>query len=115
MPNLIQEPLHVAYSDLVAVGLKLGHITYVPSIDLSGTVVSQTPGPGSKLAEGTTVALQVSKGNANLVLTMPNVVGEPVQTAANQLGAIGLQMQVTAFAASASPDGTVLDQSVAAG
>ncbi len=115
VPNLIQEPLHVAYSDLVAAGLKLGHITYVPSLDLSGTVVSQSPGPGSKLAEGTPVALQVSKGNANLVLTMPNVVGEPVQTAANQLGAIGLQMQVTAFAPSASPDGTVLDQSVTAG
>ncbi len=115
VPNLIQEPLHTAYSDLVAAGLKLGHITYIPSIDLSGTVVSQTPSPGTRLAVGTPVALQVSKGNANLVLTMPNVVGEPAQTAANQLGAIGLQMQVTAFDPSSAPVGTVLDQSVPAG
>lgn len=115
VPNVLQEPLHTAYLDLVAAGLKLGHLTYTPSIDPSGTIIAQTPRAGSELAVGAPVALDVSAGNANLVLDMPNVVGEPVQTAANQLGAIGLLMQVTAFAPSSSPDGTVLDQSVPAG
>ncbi len=115
VPNLVQEPLHTAYLDLVAAGLKLGHLTYTPSIDPAGTVVTQTPRAGTRLALGAPVALQVSSGQANLVLSMPNVVGEPVQTAANQLGAMGLLIQVNSFAPSASPVGTVLDQSVPPG
>lgn len=115
VPDVLKEPYAIAYKDLVASNLKIYTPTYVLSTDPPGTVVAQTPQPGTKVAVGTKIHLQISKGNANLTLTMPNLVGQSVQAAGNQLTSLGLVMNATSYAPSSAPDGTVIEQSVVAG
>lgn len=115
VPDVTDEPLGAARSDITSQGLKVGTVTYEASSNPSGTVISTFPAPGTNVAVGGKVDLTVSKGNAPLSVTMPNLVGEAVTDAGNQLENLGLAIHVASYSASAAPDGTVLEQSVAAG
>jgi PASTA domain len=60
-PNYQGRPLAEARQELEAVGYKVGRITFLPSPSLTvGTVVAQTPPPGSKVAPGAAFNFQVS-------------------------------------------------------
>ncbi|MCE3555547.1 Stk1 family PASTA domain-containing Ser/Thr kinase [Pseudonocardia sp. RS11V-5] len=60
-----------------------------------GSVVGTNPAAGTKVAPGTTITLQISRGNQ---VQMPNVVGQSVNDAVDQLRSAGIrnyQLQAT--------------------
>jgi beta-lactam-binding protein with PASTA domain/tRNA A-37 threonylcarbamoyl transferase component Bud32 len=71
------------------------------------TVVRQTPGPGTVAAKGSTVTIYVSPGGA----VIPNVVGQNVQVAENQLKNAGFTNILVNYVTNpGAQNGTVQDQ-----
>ncbi len=62
VPNVVGQRLEDARAKLQAKGLRVGEVSYVRSDYIKGLVVSTTPRPGSRVASGTSVDLQVSGG-----------------------------------------------------
>jgi beta-lactam-binding protein with PASTA domain len=83
-----------------------------PSQEAPGTVLAQSPKPGARAKPGTTVVLQVAKGNA--AVSVPNVVGQSRAQAASALQQAGLKA-TTAQVPSSQPKGTVVAQNPAGG
>ena len=71
-------------------------------------VFGQTPTPGEKVPEGSTVTLRVSQGEADV--TVPNVVGDSAEDATDELRAAGFQVTQTTQADRQAPEGRVLSQ-----
>ncbi|MGH9681288.1 MAG: PASTA domain-containing protein, partial [Candidatus Acidiferrales bacterium] len=62
MPSLVGTPLPEADRLLSTGGLKLSKLSYAPTTEWSkGSVVEQTPGPGSKITSDTSIELVVSQ------------------------------------------------------
>jgi hypothetical protein len=60
-PNFQRRPLAQARQDLEAAGYKIGRISFIASTSFPvGTIVTQTPTPGSQVARGTAFNFQVS-------------------------------------------------------
>jgi beta-lactam-binding protein with PASTA domain len=83
-----------------------------PSQEAPGTVLAQSPKPGARAKPGTTVILQVAKGNA--AVSVPNVVGQSQAQAVSTLQQAGLKA-TTAQVPSKQPTGTVVAQNPAGG
>ncbi|MDX6442837.1 MAG: eukaryotic-like serine/threonine-protein kinase [Gaiellaceae bacterium] len=83
-----------------------------PSQEAPGTVLAQSPKPGARAKPGTTVVLQVAKGNA--AVSVPNVVGQPQSQAVSALQQAGLKA-TTAQVPSSQSKGTVVAQNPAGG
>lgn len=95
-------------------GLKAGSVNEEFSTSVAaGKVSSQEPAPGEKVAEGSTVALAVSKGPEMVVV--PNVVGQAKDAAVQQLKDKGLEALVQEVSDAAKTEGTVFEQNPAAG
>ncbi len=84
----------------------------VPSSDKAGTVEAQAPKPGSKVAEGTEVTINVSKGPAPVVV--PKVAGQLIDAAVSQLQQLGFKV-IPRYVDSNEPVNTVIEQSPKAG
>ncbi|ACU53058.1 serine/threonine protein kinase with PASTA sensor(s) [Acidimicrobium ferrooxidans DSM 10331] len=83
VPNVVGLSLASASNKLGADQLAVGTVTYQASSSVpNGDVISTSPAPGTKVAPGSSVALVVSQGNE---ATVPNVVGDPVATAEQDL------------------------------
>jgi len=81
-----------------------------------GTVLRQSPAPGTKLKPNSTVKIWVSMGPGQTQATVPNFVGEDYQTqVAPELTALGIVVSSPTYAYSTATSGVVLDQSVAPG
>ncbi len=76
-------------------------------------VVAQDPKAGDKVAEGTEVVLDVSKGAKTVAV--PNVVGMTEANARATLGQAGFQVQSTSAPSDTTPSGSVSAQSPSAG
>jgi serine/threonine-protein kinase len=113
------------------------NVAQVPSSEPAGTVVAQNPKPGQKVARGSKVRLNVSKGGAATTQTttttattattatttttataarvaVPNLVGQRFGPAVRRLETSGLRANVV-YATSTRPRGTVTAQRPAAG
>jgi serine/threonine-protein kinase len=84
----------------------------VPSSDKAGTVEAQSPPPGAKVPEGTTVVINVSKGPAPVVV--PKVTGQQIDTAVSQLQQLGFKV-IPRYVDAPQPVNTVIEQSPKAG
>jgi len=73
-------------------------------------VFAQKPGAGTQLGEGQTVTISISSGQ----ITVPDVTGQPVATAQEQLTKAGLKSEVKRVASS-RPKDVVITQAPAAG
>jgi eukaryotic-like serine/threonine-protein kinase len=87
-------------------------ITGVNSLKPAGEVTGQDPKAGKEVVEGTKVHINVSKGPTPL--PVPNVVGQPLQTATSTLQAAGFQVRPT-FVDSSQPANQVIQQRPKAG
>ena len=74
-----------------------------------GTVIAQSPQPGTRVTDGTTVRLTLSAGPAPV--PVPNVTGDSASNAQVALGAIRLHSSVTQVSAPGTRAGTVTHQS----
>jgi serine/threonine-protein kinase len=77
-----------------------------------GTVTGQAPKAGETLVEGSRVRINVSQGTKPI--TVPSVLGQPVQSAESQLRGLGFNVAQTPVE-DTEPAGTVVGQSPAGG
>jgi beta-lactam-binding protein with PASTA domain len=90
VPNVVGLSLATASNKLGADQLAVGNVTYQSSSTVpSGDVISTNPAAGTEVAPGSSVDLVVSQGNQ---VTVPNVVGDSLQTAEQTLQNAGLQI-----------------------
>jgi serine/threonine-protein kinase len=91
VPDVVGEDQATAANRLGSAGLTLGNVTNQPSATVaSGTVISTSPSPGTKVNPGSTVNLVVSSGQPQPAQAqVPNVVGQPQNQARSALTAAG--------------------------
>jgi serine/threonine-protein kinase len=123
VPDVTGQPQADAQSTLRAAGL-VAVAAQVDSTQPKGTVVKQLPAAGTRVAKGSKVQLDVSKGPPTTTpgptnptpgqVTVPNVVGQDQTTAQRRLQRAGLRSSV-AYVASSRPAGTVVTENPPAG
>jgi beta-lactam-binding protein with PASTA domain len=109
VPNVVGELATAATAELRAQGLAVG-TSSVASSKPRGTVLSQSPAAGAKVAKGSTVVIRVSRG----MVSVPDMVGQTRGTAVSAIRAAGLVPQAFTVP-SAQSKGTVVSQSPKAG
>ena len=99
-----------ALAALSAQGFVAGEITVVPSAQMRGTVVEQSPEVGVGLEPGTRVALTVSGGR----VVVPELIGEREEEAIARVNSLGLACGMITYenVSDARQDGIVLSQSL---
>ena len=113
VPRLVGLRASDARDQLRELGLRVTQRP-VESTQPKGTVVRQSPGPGTKLREGQSVLLAISTGPASV--SVPDVVGLDEESAREELEASGFDVQVVDEPTEAiEEDGVVLDQDPAGG
>jgi beta-lactam-binding protein with PASTA domain/tRNA A-37 threonylcarbamoyl transferase component Bud32 len=115
VPSVIKKNVTAAQQELADIGLKMKVVkTVVDQTNPKDTIISQDPGPGSKVDKGSTVQVVVSKG-ADLV-TVPNLVGMSQTDAQAALAAVGLKLgDVTQGFSASVAKGQVASQSPESG
>jgi beta-lactam-binding protein with PASTA domain len=108
-PNVVGNTAAAATAELRAQGLAV-RTSSVASSKPRGTVLSQSPAAGAKVAKGSTVVIRISRG----MVSVPDVVGRTRATAVSAIRAAGLVPQAFTVP-SAQPKGTVVSQSPKAG
>lgn len=99
-----------ALAALNAQGFVAGEITVVPSEQLRGTVLSQSPEIGVALDPGSAVSLTVSGGR----IVVPELTGQREEEALSQIASLGLSCGMIDYetVTDARQDGVVLSQSL---
>ena len=116
MPTLVGLPERDAIERAEHVGLVVERVVYVASERPVGMVVQQWPEPGGGLAADAGVTLDVSRGQVDVAVELPDVRGMTLEEAKAALQGLGVR-RVDAIAAGLSFDrpNTVTDQRPAAG
>lgn len=109
VPNELGKPAAAATSDLRARGFVVD-TSSVASNKPRGTVLTQSPAAGAKVAKGSTVVIRISRG----MVSVPDVVGQTRATAVAAVRAAGLVPQAFTVP-STQPKGTVVAESPKAG
>ena len=93
VPRVIGQTVSETESILKAVGLKVGSVVRVHSDDFpqEGTVIAHTPPANATIERGSKVNLLVSQGSHSVRLIMPDLGGMKLQSALEQLEALGLK------------------------
>lgn len=114
VPNVVGLTSDQAQLALEKVGLEMGPVVERESPLPRGEVLASSPVAGSDAILPSTVTLTVSSGPSTV--TVPDLVGQPLAAARSTLEQLGLRTsQITIDSAAADPDGTVVQQSPAAG
>ena len=88
---------------LIGAGFSMGS-TEVVSTEPPGTVISQNPAAGSRADKGTTVSVEIAR---KADVPVPNVIGQPKETAVQTLTQAGFTVSVKETPSFAAP-GTVI-------
>lgn len=115
VPDVTGMPLEEAEAAIVAADLEVGEVTGEVSEEAEpGTVLSQDPTAGEKVAAGSSVNLVVASDEEDV--EVPDVVLMDLESAEAELGAAGLSVgRVTEESSDDEEPGTVLAQSPEAG
>jgi beta-lactam-binding protein with PASTA domain/tRNA A-37 threonylcarbamoyl transferase component Bud32 len=79
----------------------------------SGQVISQDPGAKTQQNKGSVVTIKVSSGVAQVAV--PNVLGDDVSSASNQLGQLGFKVTTSQQSSTSVPAGNVISTNPGAG
>ncbi len=109
VPDLVGENQNDAVAKLTAMNLRFD-VHDISSSKPQGTVIAQNPPAGTKVAEKTSVRINVSSGPRPVGI--PDVRGSSYETAASQLQAVGFAV-ARQDAESDQSAGTVIDQTPA--
>jgi serine/threonine protein kinase len=107
VPDLTNQSLTDAKSELLRNKLILGTTTTQDSPQSPNTVLSQTPAAGANVNSGSAVNVVVASGNS----TVPDVRNLPVAEAEQALTSFGFNFQEIDQPSSSSTPGTVINQS----
>ena len=111
VPDLVGERVDQAVGDLEQAGFE-SSVGRVFAEEPAGVVVEQAPQAGTKLKEGATVALQVSKGPEPV--PVPDLVGRQVSEATGAVRDAGFRVNIVTVP-SQEPGGTVVAQNPVGG
>jgi serine/threonine-protein kinase len=93
VPDVTGQAQELAQRQLNSAGLKSG-VVYVPSNELEGTVLSQSPGGSTEQKRGTRIQLNVSLGsNPGELRVVPDLLGQDPATAKTKLESAGFTVQ----------------------
>jgi serine/threonine-protein kinase len=113
LPDVTGDQQEVAQAELERAGLVVD-IDTRDADEEEGTVIGQDPAAGSELPKGEHVTLVVSTGAGSV--TMPNVHGQPRDTAVDQLTGLGLDVDVVEQEVNdRGKDDRVIDQAPSSG
>ncbi|MEV4112649.1 PASTA domain-containing protein [Nonomuraea sp. NPDC049695] len=110
VPPLTGMDKSAAAKALKRAGLVLGPVTELDSPEKIGQVLAAEPAPGTAVAKGSTVSLQVSAG-----LPVPAVTGLQLKAAESRLTGAGLAVGAVTRSCTDQPDGQVLSTQPKAG
>ena len=109
VPEVVGSTEAAAVKALEAKGFRV-QTRNVVSRQKAGTVLAQRPAPGSRLARGSTVTVNISRG----LVTVPDTIGQSRETAVAAVRGAGLEPRAFVVPSS-QPEGTVLAQRPRAG
>ncbi|MDQ3895880.1 MAG: PASTA domain-containing protein [Actinomycetota bacterium] len=112
VPDVRNRTVEVARETLTSAGFRVD-VREVNSDKDPGTVLDQSPAPGTRQAKGTVVTLTASKGVEQILV--PNVRGRSQSDAANLLGQTGFRTATRPESSSDYEAGTVIRTEPAAG
>jgi len=108
MPNVVGKRIEEAKAALREAGLAVPEVKDRKTNEKSpGIVLKQTPTPGIEVEPGQKVLLEVAVKSG---ISVPNVVGEPIEKAKAMLADKGLAVSIREKQTGEKPPGTVLDQ-----
>ncbi|MDO4860678.1 MAG: Stk1 family PASTA domain-containing Ser/Thr kinase [Bacillota bacterium] len=114
VPDLIDKTYEEAVQIAEDAGYKIQQGEEVTDPDIEkGHVASQTPEPGEKAKEGTTITVYISKGPGPA--TVPSVIGMNTKEAQKKLEAAGFELGNVTPVASKKPKGEIVGQDPGAG
>ncbi len=114
VPNVIGTDVEQARSNIEGAGLS-AQVRQVDSAEPQGRVVAQDPAGGSEVEAGTTITLEVSRGNQ---LQMPDLTGQTPEQARQTLQGLGWSGQLNVREVpveDSSQEGVVVSQDVPPG
>lgn len=109
MINLVGMTKTEAESQLTKLKIKVGQVISEYSDKPAGTILQQSIKANDKVKKGASVDIVVSKGKEIKKVAVPNVIGQPVDTAKASLETQGFKVKVSALS------GSVTAQSIPAG
>lgn len=112
VPDLTNETAAAATEQLAVLSLTAAIETVEGTTTPPGSVVSMSPAPGTDVEEGSVVVLSVA---AEILPTVPNVVGMTVEEATSALTAVGLALGPTTTIHDAAAAGLILGSTPTAG
>src|SRR6266478_7989532 len=118
VPNVVGQTQAAATSAITGAALTLGAVAMQSSSTVpSGSVISESPAAGMRVASGSAVSLVVSTGPSPVAqVAVPNVVGQTQAAAASAITGAGLTMGAVAMQSSSTvPSGSVISENPAAG
>lgn len=112
VPNVVGDPLQSSIDTLTS-----NHLSYTTSSSYSetvptGDVISQSI-TGTKVVQGSKVALVISKGPVPRIV--PNLVGQSLAAAKSTLGSQGLNLTSQVAYSNSVPSGSIISQNIPAG
>lgn len=112
VPNLEGQSLENAQRFLQQSGLKIGQVREEYSSSAAGIVISQEPGPRTRLAKGGSVDLVVSLGEEpkKEIVTVPAFIGKGQEEAQAEIASLGLKVGQIREKYSRAPRGQVIEQ-----
>ena len=116
MPDVLDMSYEKAVSLLQQKGLQVDDPEYQNSDDVSeGNVIYSTPDPGADVMPGDTVHLVVSLGEEIVMVRVPTVTGQSLESARVTLTSQGLSISGVTEITNDHPQGQVIYQSIPAG
>jgi len=118
VPNVVGQAQAAATSAITGAGLTMGAVTQQSSSTVAaGSVISESPTAGTRVASGSAVDLVVSSGAPPPAqVAVPNVVGQAQAAATSAITGAGLTMgAVTQQSSSTVAAGNVISESPPAG
>ncbi|GAA4980791.1 Stk1 family PASTA domain-containing Ser/Thr kinase [Pseudonocardia tropica] len=113
VPDVAGQSADAARATLQNAGFRSISTTEVDSSGSAGQAVGTNPSAGTRVTPDQTITIQISRGNQNQV---PNVVGQPVDSAISTLQEAGLSPSIRQVDVSdSSQNGIVLQQSPSGG
>jgi eukaryotic-like serine/threonine-protein kinase len=92
LPNFVGQQFQAAAAEAQNSGYQLQQVAAVASSQPQGTIVGQSPQPGTAISPNEVVTVQVSSGPPQVAI--PDVQGLPVSQATQELQQAGFQVQV---------------------
>jgi hypothetical protein len=91
VPNLVGMTEREALAAIQETGLKLGQRTTTVAPDQVGSVLNQSPAPGTKVTTGSSVSLVIASAETETV-QVPNLVGITLKAAKRKIKTAGLKL-----------------------